>query len=168
MKDKNCIITRTTRTQCQYCRYSKCISIGMKITGKFIIRVLFNLNKNNLEEKPYLELLLSVAVGSQLGDVFLHLLPEAFAHPHASATSIGLWTLIGLFLFFLRFSPNKKYLVASSENCCIDIFEIQHEKLTRIAYVTHIEDPIMQIDWSSNSKYIRVNFIFNQIKHIFI
>lgn len=46
-------------------------------------------------------MLLSVAVGSQLGDVFLHLLPEAFAHPHASAIYIGIWTLIGLFLFFI-------------------------------------------------------------------
>lgn len=44
---------------------------------------------------------MSVAVGSQLADVFLHLLPEAFAHPNASAMQIGLWTLIGLFLFFL-------------------------------------------------------------------
>jgi zinc transporter 13 len=48
-----------------------------------------------------LELLLSVAVGSQLGDVFLHLLPEAFSHPDASSIYIGLWTLIGLLLFFL-------------------------------------------------------------------
>ena len=54
-----------------------------------------------LEDKPYLELLLSVAVGSQLADVFLHLLPEAFAHPHASSLHIGLWTLSGLFIFFL-------------------------------------------------------------------
>ena len=53
------------------------------------------------EDKPYLELLLSVAVGSQLADVFLHLLPEAFAHPQASALKIGLWTLFGLFVFFL-------------------------------------------------------------------
>jgi hypothetical protein len=48
-----------------------------------------------------LELLLSVAVGSQLADVFLHLLPEAFAHQDASSTYIGVWTLIGLFLFFI-------------------------------------------------------------------
>ena len=54
-----------------------------------------------LGEKPFLEFLLSVAVGSQLGDVFLHLLPEAFAHPQASPLRIGLWTLFGLFLFFL-------------------------------------------------------------------
>ncbi len=48
-----------------------------------------------------MELLLSVAVGSQLGDVFLHLLPEAFAHPQGSSINIGLWTLFGLFVFFL-------------------------------------------------------------------
>ncbi|CAF1683135.1 unnamed protein product [Adineta ricciae] len=58
-------------------------------------------DEGNKKEKPYLEILLSVAVGSQLADVFLHLLPEAFAHPNASATQIGLWILIGLFLFFL-------------------------------------------------------------------
>ena len=34
MKDKNCLITRTTRTQCQYCRYAKCIQVGMKLSGK--------------------------------------------------------------------------------------------------------------------------------------
>ena len=56
---------------------------------------------NQIEDKPYLELLLSVAVGSQLADVFLHLLPEAFAHENASSFSIGLWTLFGLFVFFL-------------------------------------------------------------------
>jgi len=48
-----------------------------------------------------IKIILSVALGSQLANVFLHLLPEAFAHPHASSTYIGLWTLIGLFLFFL-------------------------------------------------------------------
>lgn len=48
-----------------------------------------------------MEVLLSVAVGSQLADVFLHLLPEAFAHSQASSMSIGLWTLVGLFVFFL-------------------------------------------------------------------
>jgi hypothetical protein len=45
--------------------------------------------------------LVSVAVGSQLADVFLHLLPSAFGDPNASSTYIGLWTLIGLFTFFL-------------------------------------------------------------------
>ncbi|CAF4507032.1 unnamed protein product [Rotaria socialis] len=58
-------------------------------------------NEQTKKDKPYLELLLSVAVGSQLADVFLHLLPEAFAHPNASSVNIGLWTLTGLFVFFL-------------------------------------------------------------------
>ena len=61
-----------------------------------------------------------------------------------------------IFQFIFRFSPNKKYLVASSENCCIDFFEVQNDKLKRVGYVTRIEDPVTQIDWSSNSKYIRV------------
>jgi hypothetical protein len=34
IRDKKCIITRTTRTQCQYCRYAKCIEVGMKLSGK--------------------------------------------------------------------------------------------------------------------------------------
>jgi hypothetical protein len=37
IKDRKCVITRTTRTQCQFCRYSKCITIGMKITGNFVV-----------------------------------------------------------------------------------------------------------------------------------
>ncbi|CAF1547253.1 unnamed protein product [Adineta ricciae] len=32
IRDKKCPITRTTRTQCQFCRYSKCIAIGMTLT----------------------------------------------------------------------------------------------------------------------------------------
>lgn len=67
--------------------------------NKFILNNFLNFNKK--ENKPYLELLLSVSVGTQLGDVFLHLLPEAFSHPEASTINIGLWTLIGLFLFFI-------------------------------------------------------------------
>jgi hypothetical protein len=37
IKDKKCIITRTTRTQCQYCRYAKCIDVGMKLSGKLLL-----------------------------------------------------------------------------------------------------------------------------------
>ena len=56
-----------------------------------------------LEEKPFLEFFLSISVGSQLSDVFLHLLPEAFASSSSSSSSlsIGLWTLTGFLLFFL-------------------------------------------------------------------
>ncbi len=48
-----------------------------------------------------MEILLSVSVGSQLGDVFLHLLPESFSHPQSSSIYIGLWILIGFLLFFI-------------------------------------------------------------------
>jgi hypothetical protein len=37
MKDKKCLITRTTRTQCQYCRYTKCIKVGMKLSGNYFL-----------------------------------------------------------------------------------------------------------------------------------
>lgn len=33
IREKNCLITRTTRTQCQYCRYEKCVTVGMNLTG---------------------------------------------------------------------------------------------------------------------------------------
>ncbi|CAF3237543.1 unnamed protein product, partial [Rotaria sp. Silwood2] len=75
---------------------------GAAIVGLVGVLPLFIVpNEQSKKDKPYLEILLSVAVGSQLADVFLHLLPEAFSHPHASSTYIGLWTLIGLFLFFI-------------------------------------------------------------------
>ncbi|KAM3877295.1 zinc transporter ZIP13 [Diretmus argenteus] len=54
-----------------------------------------------------LKQLLSFAVGGLLGDVFLHLLPEAWALSHRSAgnqnhyMSQGLWVIIGLLSFLL-------------------------------------------------------------------
>ncbi len=55
MKDKTCLITRTTRTQCQYCRYTKCINVGMKLSGKefiYLKNLLFKLlNRRNTKSK---------------------------------------------------------------------------------------------------------------------
>lgn len=54
-----------------------------------------------------LKLLLSFAVGGLLGDVFLHLLPEAWAHvdklggQHDGNIQIGLWVLTGLLTFMI-------------------------------------------------------------------
>lgn len=55
-----------------------------------------------------LKLLLSFAVGGLLGDVFLHLLPEAWAtvdkdgqHNHSGHTTIGLWVLAGILSFLI-------------------------------------------------------------------
>ena len=52
IRDKKCPITRTTRTQCQFCRYSKCITIGMTLTGKSPdrIRIYFNQTKSFFSE----------------------------------------------------------------------------------------------------------------------
>ena len=46
-------------------------------------------------------LLVSFAVGSLLGDVFIHLLPEIFEHRTRSALSASLLVVAGLLLFFL-------------------------------------------------------------------
>ena len=55
MKDKTCLITRTTRTQCQYCRYTKCINVGMKLSGKEFIYsknlLIKLLNRRNTKSK---------------------------------------------------------------------------------------------------------------------
>ncbi|GMR60357.1 hypothetical protein PMAYCL1PPCAC_30552 [Pristionchus mayeri] len=51
---------------------------------------------HSTEGKSKLNLLLSFAVGSLLGDVFLHLLPETFAAPDADMVQIGLYTIAGL------------------------------------------------------------------------
>lgn len=66
---------------------------------------------SNFEPKN-MRFLLSFAVGSLLGDVFLHLLPEAFGHlqesvskglvdAHTGQMQIGLWILIGLLTFII-------------------------------------------------------------------
>ena len=49
-----------------------------------------------------LRLLLAFSVGGLLGDVFLHLLPEAWARTypsHDANLALGLWVVIGLFTF---------------------------------------------------------------------
>ncbi|XP_008308212.1 zinc transporter ZIP13 isoform X2 [Cynoglossus semilaevis] len=54
-----------------------------------------------------LKQLLSFAIGGLLGDVFLHLLPEAWALSGSSASKLnhymtqGLWVIVGLFAFLL-------------------------------------------------------------------
>lgn len=60
----------------------------------------------NGESGAFLKLLLSFAVGALLGDVFLHLLPEAWAHldkghDHQGHTRIGLWVMVGLLSFLI-------------------------------------------------------------------
>ena len=64
------------------------------------------------------------------------------------------------YVLIYRFSPDRRLLVASSDNCCVDFFDVQQKQLARIGYVTHIVDPVMHMDWAMNSQYIRVNRCF--------
>ena len=54
------------------------------------------------KDKPAFRTLLSFAVGGLLGDVFLHLLPEAWgSHDREVGISLGLWVTMGLLSFML-------------------------------------------------------------------
>ncbi|GMT36658.1 hypothetical protein PFISCL1PPCAC_27955, partial [Pristionchus fissidentatus] len=53
------------------------------------------------EGKAKLNLMLSFAVGSLLGDVFLHLLPETWAAHGADMDQIGMYTIAGLLICFI-------------------------------------------------------------------
>lgn len=64
--------------------------------------------KSNSGGRNVLQLLLSFAVGGLLGDVFLHLLPEAWsmaldagAGTHEAFTQVGLCVLAGIFVFII-------------------------------------------------------------------
>src|SRR5690349_3785617 len=45
--------------------------------------------------------LVALAAGALIGDVFLHLLPEAAAHQDGFTPSVGWWVLAGLLGFFV-------------------------------------------------------------------
>ena len=41
--DRNCVIDKTQRKRCPYCRFQKCLDVGMKLEGRriFLFSVLF-------------------------------------------------------------------------------------------------------------------------------
>ena len=43
--NRDCIIDKRQRNRCQYCRYQKCLNVGMKKEGK--INKIFRLDLNN-------------------------------------------------------------------------------------------------------------------------
>lgn len=40
-EDRNCVIDKRQRNRCQYCRYQKCLSMGMKREGNLMILYIF-------------------------------------------------------------------------------------------------------------------------------
>lgn len=84
------------------------------LTGLIPILLLPKLNQSNQEKEGYktnLRWMLSFAVGGLLGDVFLHLLPEAMGQVR-DFTVVGLWVLCGL----LAFTIIEKVLNANLTN----------------------------------------------------
>lgn len=86
-----------------------------------------------------LKILLSFAVGALLGDVFLHLLPEAFesefqsrANDNDASTPAGLWVL-SAFLFFiivekLIAAVNEEAIIVEQQTDKISIKDVNREK----------------------------------------
>lgn len=86
----------------------------------------------NPADSKFLKTLLSFAVGGLLGDVFLHLLPEAWesdlkdrngAHEHASIRS-GMWVLSGVLIFTIVEKLFSGYANADENNPqpkCVEI-----------------------------------------------
>ncbi|XP_065371421.1 zinc transporter ZIP13 homolog [Calliphora vicina] len=82
-------------------------------------------------ESKFLKVLLSFAVGGLLGDVFLHLLPEAWEGDNEKSTSSGhpslnsgLWVLSGILIFTIVEKIFSGYANADEENPqpkCVEI-----------------------------------------------
>ncbi len=82
-----------------------------------------------LGQSKKLRLLLSFAVGSLLGDVFLHLLPEAYrlslklgVSPHSTYNSLGVWVLSGIFTFIIVEIIFNSHFNTSNNKVCRNLF----------------------------------------------
>ena len=82
----------------------------------------------NCKDRLAFKAVLSFAVGGLLGDVFLHLLPEAYASSsdHSSGTAIGLWVLAGLLSFLVVEKLMK--ITESGENCSDNEAQVNSER----------------------------------------
>lgn len=71
------------------------------------------------------------------------------------------------FFFFLhcRFSPDKKHLAVGSEENCVDFYDLSSgPALNRSGYCKGIPSFVIQMDFSADSRYIRVRLKFIYIK----
>ncbi|XP_071948597.1 zinc transporter ZIP13-like [Antedon mediterranea] len=89
------------------CVYALIATILVGLSGVFPLLLPFDTSHiKEGKEGAGFRCLLAFAVGGLLGDVFLHLLPEAWAHINLSNDgsthlSIGLWVLFGLLSFMI-------------------------------------------------------------------
>ena len=60
----------------------------------------FSLYVNDSKLKIWLPRLIAVSVGVLLGDAFLHLIPDALEIDTEAGSSIAMWTLVGIIVFF--------------------------------------------------------------------
>lgn len=57
-----------------------------------------------------------------------------------------------------RFSPDKKHLAVGSEENCVDFYDLTSgPALSRSGYCKGIPSFVIQMDFSADSRYIRVN-----------
>lgn len=96
----------------------------------------------------HLNSLLAFSVGSLLGDVFLHVLPEAYANagPHCTHQSIGLSVIMGILLCFLV------------EKCCAKSEESQHKAAAIINLFANLVDNFTHGLAVASSFYISLKF----------
>ncbi|CAF1225096.1 unnamed protein product [Adineta ricciae] len=111
MKDKNCLITRTTRTQCQYCRYAKCIQVGMKLSGKGFC----------IHQTPDHIVVVEGSPNLKIEDIFKQI-PCAVCHHASSGIHFGATTCEGCKGFFRRTMRERippRYKCAENNTCVI-------------------------------------------------
>ncbi|CAL1526264.1 unnamed protein product [Lymnaea stagnalis] len=96
------------------------------------------------EPAKKLRLMLSFAVGSLLGDVFLHLLPEVWAHidshDHASHRRVGLWVISGLLAFMIieKLMGDENEFEHLEDTCDEAIDQTKNNKIQKIKNKTQI------------------------------
>ena len=61
---------------------------------------LFTISMSDRMLRPFITIMVGLAVGAMFGDAFIHLLPEAFER-YGATTAPALYTLAGIFLFFV-------------------------------------------------------------------
>ncbi|XP_032523366.1 zinc transporter ZIP13 homolog [Danaus plexippus] len=90
-----------------------------------------------------LRILLSFAVGGLLGDVFLHLLPEAWHHDMMSSKGgevsmkCGIWVLVGMLVFVI---VEKLFASSEEEDPKVEAVEIEDIEILLRAQKRHTEN----------------------------